>query len=62
MAAICQLQVRITKYLMCICGEHMCICTQNIKFLCLTPCQGGVCTDDNADADTNNDANDMDNA
>ena len=53
-----KLHVRITKYLMCICGGHMCICVPNIKCLCLTMCQGEVCTDDvytnNANA---NDAN-----
>ena len=32
----------------------MCICVPNIKFLCITLCQGEVCTD-NANADTNND-------
>ena len=33
----------------------MCICIPNMKFLCLTLCQGEVCTDD---ANTNtNDAN-----
>ena len=32
------------------------MCIANIKFLCLTLCKGEVCTDDNADADT--DAND----
>ena len=39
-------QVRITKYLMCIYGGHMCICIPNMKFLCLTLCKGEVCTDD----------------
>ena len=39
---------------MCIYGGHMCICIQNIKFVCLTLCQGEVCTDDtNADDDAN---------
>ena len=34
----------------------MCICTPNVKFLCLLLCQGKVCTDDNANNnDTNND-------
>ena len=42
---------------MCICGGHMCICTPNIKFLCLTLCQGEVCTNDANDTDTNDDAN-----
>ena len=45
MAVIQTLQVRITKYLMCICRVHMCICTPNMKFLCLTLCKGQVCTD-----------------
>ena len=31
----------------------MYICVPNIKFLYLTQCQGEVCTDDDADADTN---------
>ena len=31
----------------------MCICVLNMKFLCLTQCQGEVCTDD---TDTNDDA------
>ena len=44
-----KLQVRITKYLMRIYGGNMCICIPNMKFLCLTLCQGEVCTDD-ADA------------
>ena len=44
-------KVRIIKYLMCIDGGHMCICIPNMKFLCLTMCQGEVCTDDD-DADT----------
>ena len=26
---------------------HMCICVPNMKFLCLTLCQGEVCTDAN---------------
>ena len=42
---ISKLQVRITKYLMCIYGGHMCISVPNMKFLCLTQCQGEVCTD-----------------
>ena len=33
----------------------MCICLQSMKFLCLTMCQGEVCTDADADADTNGD-------
>ena len=45
------------KYLMCIYGRYMCTCIPNIKFLCLTLCQGEVCTDD-----TNADANDDDNS
>ena len=31
-----------------------------MKFLCLILCQREVCTNDDADADTNNDANDND--
>ena len=55
-AAIYKLLVRITKYLICIYGGHMCICIPNMKFLCLTLCQGEVCTDDaNADNDANAD-------
>ena len=35
----------------------MCICILNIKFLCLTMCQGEVCTDDdNMDNANANDA------
>ena len=56
MAAIQKLQVRITKYLMRICEGHRCICVPNMKLLCLALCQGEVCTD--ANADTNTDAND----
>ena len=41
-----KLQVRITKYLMCMYGGHLCICVP------LTQCQGEVCTDNN-DADAN---------
>ena len=40
---------------MCIHGGHMCISIPNMKFLCLTQCQGEVCTDSNADVDANND-------
>ena len=29
----------------------MCICVPSMKFLCLTMCQGEVCTDDKADTD-----------
>ena len=50
MAAIQKLQVRITKYLMCIYGVHIYICIPNMNFLCLTLCQGEVCTGTNADA------------
>ena len=36
----------------------MCTCILNMKFLCLTMCQGEMCTDDannaNADANVNN--------
>ena len=43
------------KYLICIYGRHLCICTPNMKFLSLTLWQGEVCTDDDAnDASTNN--------
>ena len=28
----------------------MCICVPSMKFLCLTMCQGEVCTDDDDDA------------
>ena len=28
----------------------MCMCIPNVKFLCLTLCQGEVCTDDDDDA------------
>ena len=60
MAVIQTLRIRITKYLMGIYGGHMCICLPNMKFLCLTLCQGQVCTDD-ADTNTNDDANTNDN-
>ena len=33
----------------------MCICIPNMKFLCLTLCQGEVCTDDANNANDNND-------
>ena len=29
---------------------HMCICIPNMKSVCLTLCQGEVCTDANTDA------------
>ena len=48
---------RITKYLMCIYWGYMCICIPNMKFLCLTLCQGEVCTDDDNNANVDNDAN-----
>ena len=36
----------------------MCICVPNMKFLCLSLCQGEVCTDDaNADDANINDGN-----
>ena len=39
---------------MCIYGAHMYLCIPNMKFLCLTLCQGEVCTyDDNTNTDTN---------
>ena len=31
---------------MYICGEHMCMCIPNMKFLCLNLWLGEVCTDD----------------
>ena len=31
----------------------MCICMPNMKFLCLTLCQGKVCTDNDDDANAN---------
>ena len=37
----------------------MYICIPNMKFLCLTMCQGEVCTD-NDDANANNDTNNDD--
>ena len=40
---------------MCMYGGHMCICIPNMKFLCLTLCQGKVCTDNDADVDVNDD-------
>ena len=39
-------------------GGHMCTCIPNMKFLCLTMCQGEVCTDDDANNDDANNAND----
>ena len=51
MAAILKLQVRITKYLMCMYGGTYVHVYIKMKFLCLTLCQGQVHTDD--DADTN---------
>ena len=47
MAAISKVQVRITKYFMCINGGHMCICTPRMKLLYLTLCQEKVYTDNN---------------
>ena len=55
MAAISKVQVRITKYLMCIYGGHMCICILRMKFLCLALCQGEVYTNANANDDDAND-------
>ena len=51
MAAIKKLQVRITKYLMCIHGRHRCIYVPNMKFLCLTQWLGEVSDDTNANDD-----------
>ena len=33
----------------------MCTCVPSMKFLCLTMCQGEVCTDDNTNANANDD-------
>ena len=55
MAAISKLPFRITKYLMCMYGGHMCMCVPNIKFLCLTLCQRGGVDIDDADANDTND-------
>ena len=59
MAAIYKLQVRITKYLMCIYWKHMYLYILNVKFLCLTLWQGEVCTDDDDDTNANNDRQNM---
>ena len=40
---------------MCIYGGHMCLCIPNMQFLCLTLCQGEVCTNDDANADVDDD-------
>ena len=55
MAAILKLQVRTTKYFVCMYGGggHLCINIPNMKFLCLILWQVEVCTD--ADADANDD-------
>ena len=50
-----KLQLRITKYFMCTHGAHMYICVLNMKFLCLTLAGEEVCTDDNANANTDDD-------
>ena len=39
---------------MCIFVGHMCICVPNMKFLCLTLCQGEVCTYDTNDTNADN--------
>ena len=66
MAVIQKLHVRITKYLMSIYGGHMCICIPNMKFLCITLCQGGCTqmpmsmpTQDDVDANANDDGQSM---
>ena len=46
-----KLQVRITKYLMCIYEGHKCITVPNRKFVCLTLWLGELCTDANIYAD-----------
>ena len=33
----------------------MCLCVQNMKFLCLILCQGEVCTDNDTNTDDAND-------
>ena len=38
---------------MCIYGGHMCKCIPDMKFLCLSLCQGKVCTDDANDDNAN---------
>ena len=45
-------QVRITKYLMYIYGEQMCMCIPNMKFLCLNLWLGEVYTDNANNNDT----------
>ena len=35
------------------CGGFLCICIPNMKFLCLTPWHGELCTDDADDANAN---------
>ena len=54
MHAILKIQVKITKYLMCMYGGHMSISIPRMKFLCVTLCQGEVYTDDDADANDDN--------
>ena len=39
---------------MCIYGGQVCMSVPNMKFLCLTPCQGEVCTDDANDTNAEN--------
>ena len=50
MAAIKELQVRITKYLMYIYEGHRCICVPNMNLPCLILWQGELCTDEDNDA------------
>ena len=52
-----KLQVKMSKYLVCICMSH--ICAPNMKCLCLNLWLGEVCTDDTND-DANTDTNDDD--
>ena len=59
MAALQKVYVRMTKYLMCIYLEHMCIFVQNMKFLCITMWLGGLYTN-NANDNTDDNANDDD--
>ena len=42
---------------MCTHEGHMYMCIPNMKFPCLTLCQGEVCTDDANDDDANNNTN-----
>ena len=55
MSAIKKLQIRITKYIMCIYERHKCTCLPSIKFVRLNLWLEEVCTDH-----TNTNANDDD--